>query len=106
MKKLLITATVAVAIVGLFAFKQTVKKNLAEVEQIEGYYIFVNSNPVNEFTYLGTVQAGGGFGSSQFTDVRDKLIKKTKKEYPKADGIIFHFVTGKADKAEAIMFKE
>lgn len=78
----------------------------AAVNQIEGYYIFVDSRPVRKYQYLGTVKSNtGGFGSAQYTDVRDRLINRAKKQYPKADGLIFHFVSGKADEAEAIMFE-
>lgn len=40
------------------------------------------------------------------SDVRDRLIEKAAKEYPRADGLIFHFVTGKKDNVEAIKFKD
>jgi hypothetical protein len=45
-------------------------------------------------------------GSGQFQDVRDVLLKKLKKEYPQANGVIFNFHDGGTDKCDAIKFKE
>lgn len=81
-----------------------VKKSTAEVSQVQGLYIFTDSTPVSEYEYLGTVNASIGM-SGQYTDVKNSLIKKTKKEYADADGIIIYLVTGSTDKADVIKFK-
>ena len=81
------------------------QKKSAEVEQMQGCYIFVDSKPVMEYEYLGTVSALVGW-SSQYQSIRDQLLRKAKKEYPNADGLIFHFNAGGADKCDAIKFKE
>jgi len=82
------------------------KNSTAEVDQYQGFYIFVDSKPVKEYEYLGTLQYGMSLmGSGQYQDVRDKLIKKAKKEYPKADGLIFTFKDGGTDRCDAISFK-
>ena len=92
---------------AFFIDNYVVKKNTAEVDQIEGFYIFSDCKPVNEYEYLGTVSSNtGGFGGTQYEQVRDRLIKKVKKEYPKADAIILTLQYGRADKADAIIFKE
>ncbi len=103
MKKILISAAALIVIFGFTI--QTIKKNTAEVNQVSGYYIFTDCKPTQEYTYLGEIKSSGSFGGSQYADVRDRLIKKAAKEYPKADGLIFTFVSGSADKCEAIMFK-
>jgi len=108
MKKGIIYAAIAIAFVSLSAFsvQQSLKKSYAEVNQQKGFYIFVDSKPLTEFEYLGEVTAStGGFGSSQYTDVKNRLIDKCAKEYPKADAIILHFITGSKDRAEAIRFR-
>lgn len=81
-------------------------KALAKVEQYQGVYIFVDSKPVCESTYVGTEKKSGGFLSPQYTSVRDALIKKCKKEFKDSfDAIIFKFVDGGADMADAVKLK-
>lgn len=86
---------------------QTAQKNAATVDQYEGIYLFSDSKPVAPYDYLGSVKSGGGGGmqSAQYEDVRDRLIKKCKKEYPQADGLILNLKSGATDKADAIKFK-
>lgn len=79
-------------------------KATAEVDRIEGLYIFTNSLPVKEYEVLGTAKVTFA-GSGQYTAVREKLIKKAKKEYPEGNGLIFFFVNGGTDRAEVIKFK-
>lgn len=80
--------------------------NLAEVEQIQGFYVFIDSKPVQEYEYLGTVKSSMNLISSQYQSIRDALIKKARKEHPSGNGIIFHFSNGGTDKADVIKFKE
>jgi hypothetical protein len=110
MKKTSLGILIGLALTFLIAFTsdktQEVKKSTAEVDQVQGLYIFTDSKPLYEYEYLGSVKNGVRIvGSSQYQPVRDGLIKKIKKEYPQADGAIFHFVNGAADKADAIKFK-
>lgn len=101
---------IAIALIALSAFSAIQvsdnKKNQAEVNEVQGLYVFTDSKPIAEYEYLGTVKNGMRLaGSSQYQPVRDILIKKVNKEFPQADGVIFHFVNGAADKADAIKFK-
>ena len=106
--------TVIYAIIGIgfimfsgFIIVENFKNSYAEVNQLKGYYIFVDSRPLHEYEYLGEVKGPGvGFGSGQYSEVRNKMIDRLAKEYPKADGIILHFQTGAKDRAEAIKFKD
>ena len=84
------------------------QKILAEPERVEGYYLFIESKPVNEYDYLGTVKWSGTFhfGSGQHSTTRNKLIKRAKKQYPDADGLIFRFCDGCTDKVDVIKFKK
>lgn len=112
MKKLLITSLCAI-VLNTFCLKaqptnaDAVKKNAAVVEQVQGIYVFTDCKPVKEFEYLGTVKATGAFSvrSPQYESVRDILIKRLKKEYPQADGIILKLKDGDTDSADAIKFK-
>ena len=108
MKKSILLPAIAIAFIVFSAFtiQQTLKKNYAEVDQQKGFYIFVDSKPLMEYEYLGEVKGPGvSFGSGQYSEVRNKLIDRCSKDYPKADGIILHFITGQRDRAEAIRFK-
>lgn len=105
MKKLLIVLVFSLS--GMIAKAQdTTAPEIAKVDQLKGFYLFVDAQPAAPFQYLGSVKYSGSFGSGQFIDVRDELIKRARKAYPLADGLIFHFVTGKADEAEVIQFKK
>ena len=109
MKKSLIYASIAIAFMLLsgFAVQQSLKKSYAEVDQQKGVYIFVDSKPLADYEFMGEIKSGtGGFGGSQYSEVRNRLVDKCLKEYPKADGIILHFITGQKDRAEAIRFKD
>ncbi|MGH1339258.1 MAG: hypothetical protein ACRBFS_24280 [Aureispira sp.] len=81
--------------------------NLAEVNRMQGVYIFTDSEPVQDYEHLGTVNISEWVVmSSQYTAKRNLLIKKTLKKFPKADGIILHLYDGGTDKADAIIFKD
>lgn len=108
MKKYLIGVFVGIAITALTAMVQTyqVKKSTAEVQSYENVLIFSDCKPVAEYEYLGTVKYNtGGFGGSQYEDIRDALLKKAKKEFPEAQGLILNLKKGQADKADVIKFK-
>lgn len=107
MKKRILKITLgvcALALVGFTTSNYVTKKSTAEVEQMEGVYLFVDSKPVTEYEYLGTVKISFAW-DSQYTGVRDKLIKKGKKDFPNADGFILQFKSGGQDKCDAIKFK-
>lgn len=88
------------AIVGFTATEYTVNKRTAEVEVIEGLHVFSNSKPVTPYDYITTVKPGvtvNGYHSQ----VVNSIIRKVKKDYPTADGII---ITSNSS-AEVIKFK-
>jgi hypothetical protein len=89
-----------------FSFKMKVDRSQAEVNQLGGFYIFVDSKPVADYDYIATVKAGITFTSGQYQPVRDLLIKKARKKYPNGDGLIFTFSNGGIDRVDVIKFKE
>lgn len=94
-------AFVALLYIGLTGSKvHEPDKSHAAVTKIEGLYIFVSSQPLAPNDYLGTVKAGVTW-SGDFKEVIAKLVKKAKKEYPAAEGIIFNG----EEKADVIKFK-
>ena len=95
-----------IGLVGILSFSTTEEKNLAAVNQISGFYIFVDSKPVAEYDNLGTVKALVGITGIGYTDIRDKLLDKAKKQYPYADAVILRMGTsGSQSYADAIKFK-
>jgi hypothetical protein len=108
MKRKLFTAFFCgMALTTMFAFKTLydAKKNTAEVEQYQGIYVFIDSKPINQYDYLGTVKNTMSLSGGQYEDVRDKLIKKTKSEFPGADAIILNLKSGGTDHADAVKLK-
>ncbi|MBR9859803.1 hypothetical protein GYB22_03460 [bacterium] len=106
MKKSIFLIITFLFILSAFKTDQEVKPNVAEVDQIHGCYVFIDSKPMKEYEYLGTVKKIMTWGTGQYQDVRDALLKKAKKEYPDANGMIFHFHDGGADEVDAIKFVE
>jgi len=103
MKKVIFSAVIIFA-VG-FSAKHNSDKANAVVNQVQGYYLFIDSKPVAAYEYLGTVKYNNSLANTQYSNVRDQLIKRIKKDWPTADGIIFSFNSGGADHADAIKFK-
>lgn len=112
MKRFFTIITVA-ALSGFSVKKQFADKNaIAEANQVQGLFVFVDSKPMAEYTTLGTVdisrkdwRKSGVATNPQYNNVRDLLITEVRKEYPAADGIILHLNPGGKDYATAIDFK-
>lgn len=100
MKKIII----CLMAVGLLvcSFKVLDTKASATVNQIEGLYIFIQSKPASEYDYMGSVVKGTAW-SGKPEEMLNAIIKKVKKEYPQATGVIF--TNNDMDKADAIKFK-
>ena len=86
--------------------KDNCEKHYAAPYKIQGYYIYVDSEPSGEYEVIGEIKSLMGV-STHYESARDRLIKKAKKKYSKGDGIIFYFDnTFAADRASVIQFKE
>lgn len=62
-------------------------KYTAEAKKHGDLIIFVECEPINEYEQLGTVKLGI-VGDCDWQVIREKLIKKAKKEYPEAHGLM------------------
>ncbi|SFC80304.1 hypothetical protein SAMN05421780_11028 [Flexibacter flexilis DSM 6793] len=92
----------------IIKFKESVpnaEKSKARVTQFQGVYTFVDCEPTAATDYLGTVKTSFSLGSAQYTKCRDKLLKKAKKEYPNAEGLVIKFNAGGSDTGDAVKFK-
>ncbi|MDR1866378.1 MAG: hypothetical protein LBR08_12535 [Bacteroidales bacterium] len=111
MKKIILGAITGICFMALLgagrlAEEYQAKKSTAEVARLQNLYVFSDSTPVKDYEYLGTVKIVIRLlGSGQYTDIRDALIKKAKKEYPDAEGIILNPKDYGADRADVIKFK-
>ena len=89
--KTLIAFIFGLSISGLVAFtvaNYEVKKNTAEVDQIQGFYIFAKGKPVKEYEYLGTVK-GPLIGNHEFDNLVELMVRNAKKDFPNANALIF-----------------
>lgn len=75
----------------------------AEVLKIDGLFIFTDSKPIMPHEILGMV--GLGFVSStQYESIRNNLVKRVKKTYPNADGIILNLNKKGVDNCYVLKF--
>lgn len=104
--KIFLTASLLIGLL-IAARVKPAGNNQAEVNQLQGIYIFTDCRPLDPYDYLGTVKNGTRLsGSAQYQPVRDRLLKKLKQDYPEANGAIFYFNNGSADRADAIKFRQ
>ncbi|MBX3165084.1 MAG: hypothetical protein KF900_11450 [Bacteroidetes bacterium] len=91
MKKIIIGSLIGMTLTLSVAFTVAdyePKKATAEVEQIQGFYIFVKSKPVKEYEFIGTVK-GPAFGNHEFDNLVELMIKNARKDFPSANALIF-----------------
>jgi hypothetical protein len=108
-KKLILSFVLGLSIPCFFAFRSDfydVRKSTADVDQVEGMYIFTDSKPVAEYDFLGSVKASFSMSGS-YGEIRNKLARKAKKDYPTANALIIHMGGGQlqADRADAVLLK-
>ena len=93
-----------IVIIALFSFRNFSDHRLCQANQQQGYYIYMQSVPVSDYTVLGTVKKTGVVWTGQPTEMFNILLRKVKKDYPNADGIIFDGID--MEHATCIKFKE
>ena len=76
---MLVSATMGIA--------QTKDKALARVNKDNGVYVFTDCEPVSKYEILDRTKVHISW-SGQYNEVRDKLVKKTLKDYPKCEAIV------------------
>jgi hypothetical protein len=72
---------------ALFSFNNPNRKT-AEVRQVDGIYIYYMSLPVDKYESLGEVRTGGVILNKHPETVIPFVIKRVKKQYPNANGVI------------------
>lgn len=102
MKKLFLLSAMALAFTTHAQTKQSANANVYQAVSV-----FTDCNPVQPYDVLGDIKvsSSGGFGNDSYNSQRDAAIKKLKKDYPTADGILISFKGNGACMATAIKFK-
>lgn len=75
----------------------------ARARQVQGLFIFMYAEPAAPHDYLGTVKGAGMTWGGTQEETMTSIIKRTKKQYPEAQGIVFQ--PGDFEKVDAIKFK-
>jgi hypothetical protein len=88
MKKILMGVCLGIVITATLSFKVIQDKSNAKVQKIQGVYIFIKSEPQLDYEIIGSMK-GPTFGSHEFDDLLEAIIKKQKKEFPQGEGILF-----------------
>lgn len=89
----------------LLLFSSSIKqenKTAATANQVDGYIIFFQSTPAAVYETMGEVKIKASITGTP-GELFKQVMKKIKKEFPKADAIIFEGV--EMEKAQAIKFK-
>lgn len=107
MKKSLLSFLLGCSLTIIFAFNtDNFKPNYstAEVAKIDGFFVFTDCKPVMLYDSLGIVDLGFVSGT-QYENIRKNLLKRTKKKYPNADGVILNLNKNGLDNCKVIKFK-
>lgn len=103
MKRFLVAILCLAAAAALSFRPADPEKGLARVNRVSGILVFIESQPVGDYTVLGTVKKTGLVWSGGAKEMRDILVKRAIKEYDNAEGIIFDDI--ELDHATVIKFK-
>lgn len=83
-----ITLTLITLCLMSFTVSYVINNKTAEVRSVQGINIYAFCTPVVEYNHLGVVK-GPKIGSHEFDKLVNQIIKKVKKEFPEAEGIVF-----------------
>ena len=85
--------------------QQEPKERTATIKKYDGYYLYWDSKPTDDYEVIGMLDASGG-ASGAYEARRRYFIRKTQKKYAHADAIYYDpDITGKF-RAFAIKFKD
>jgi len=107
MKKSIVAFTFGACVVALLSFKTKdfePHASYAEVNKIDGLYMFTDSKPLTDYDTLGVVEIGFVTGT-QYESIRGNLIKRAREKYPNANGLILNFDKKGIDQGVVIQLK-
>lgn len=89
-----------IAAASFTAFTQ-ITEHLAKPNQVEGFYIYQQSTPTDQYIYLGTVKPQVTMSNTP-EQLLKSMINQAHKKYSNATALI---VSDDMNKADAVMFK-
>lgn len=108
MKKNIFILFTGISMTILLAFKTTnyvPVASTAEVNKLDGFYIFTDSKPVLPYEIIDTI--GIGFiTDTQYESIRNSFIKKAKNKFKNANGLIINFNKKGIDKCLVIKLND
>lgn len=91
---------------AIIKFKSnSAQNNHAKVNQYQGVYIFVDSEPMRETEYITSIFDHGKSNSLQYHALKERLISIGRKEQPNAKVLVLKLVYGGSDSADIVKIK-
>jgi len=88
-KGILIIAVLSAVVFSGFKIADEFKVSHAEVDQVQGVYVFYRSKPVKTFDYLGTVKTPMIIKNEKGSYLVDLMVKRAKEKHSTCNAIIF-----------------
>lgn len=89
MKKIIIVSVIIALVASSFTIAAEISNGSAEVEQVQGVYIFVHAKPSKSFEYLGTVSSPAVIKNYKASYLIDLMVKRAKEKHPTCNAVIF-----------------
>lgn len=85
--KLVLLSLLFFVVVVVTSFTTTNDIDLAKVNQVEGVYVFCQSDPVSPGLFMGSVKSGITMNGKP-SELLQSLIKRCRKDHPTANALI------------------
>lgn len=72
-----------------FKYTESLKPNHAQVEKVNGLYVFVKCEPLSKFEKLGSVKSAAIINSYKADYLLEHMTDRVKKQHPTANAVIF-----------------
>ncbi len=82
---------------------EQIQKSIANAYKHMGFYVFNDNEPISEYIIIDRIKVFVSW-SGEYEGVRNQLLKKVLKNYPKASGVILDLTNGGSDWATIIQF--
>jgi hypothetical protein len=107
MKQSLFSFLLGGVLTSLLAFQMpdfSPDASTAQVQQIDGFYVFCDARPVMPYDSLGMVTLSFVSGT-QYESIRNSLMARARRKYADANGIILNLNRTWIDRATVIRFR-
>lgn len=91
---------------SIIKFKEnSVTNSHLKVNQYQGFYIFVDSEPKGETEYISSVVGRGKSNSLQYHAIKERLLNICRKEQPNSKLLVLKLVYGGIDSGDIVRVK-